>query len=28
MGDSLKLLAQERSSRDDNGKVDAQTNEQ
>lgn len=28
MGDSLKLLAQERSSRDDNGKVDAQINEQ
>lgn len=28
MGDSLRLLAQERSSRDDNGKVDAQINEQ
>ncbi len=28
MGDSLKLIAQERSSRDDNGKVDAQINEQ
>lgn len=28
IGDSLRLLAQERSSRDDNGKVDAQINEQ
>ncbi|MEH2188820.1 MAG: mechanosensitive ion channel family protein [Nostoc sp.] len=28
IGDSLLLLAQERSSRDDNGKVDAQINEQ
>jgi len=27
IGDSLRLLAQERSSRDDNGKVDAQINE-
>ncbi|MCC5658390.1 mechanosensitive ion channel family protein [Nostoc sp. XA010] len=28
IGDSLRLLAQERSSRDENGKVDAQINEQ
>lgn len=27
IGDSLRLLAQERSSRDENGKVDAQINE-